>query len=122
LYEQFADEIMDDILELPGFLSFHFSDGLTGIGWGIVYLLKEKFIEGVVDDILFDVDKKLEELDSRNQIFLQDYSLYLSMRKRYSKQNDKEYLSTPNYDERQILEQVWKTCFCQIYTNKSDSL
>lgn len=46
LYEQFADEILESIMELPDDLSLDLSDGLCGIGWGITYLLRERFITG----------------------------------------------------------------------------
>lgn len=113
LYEQFADEIMDSVLELPDSLSFRFSDGLTGIGWGITYLLKEKFIEGNIDDILSEVDMKLREIDLRDEMIVIDHSNYLNIRKNYIRQNAKEHLSDSIYSVDNILEHIWQNCFCQ---------
>ena len=52
MYERFADEVVDSVLELSNELPMRFSDGLTGIGWGITYLLLEEFIAGDIDEIL----------------------------------------------------------------------
>lgn len=112
LYEQFADEIMDTVLELPESLSFHFSDGLTGIGWGIAYLLKEKFIEGDIDDILSEVDMKLKKIDTDDKNFEVDYSAYSAIKRIYMERNAGGYLSIPTYSEDNILEEIWKSCLC----------
>lgn len=58
LYEQFADEILESIMELPDDLSLDLSDGLCGIGWGITYLLRERFITGEIKDVLSDIDTR----------------------------------------------------------------
>ena len=59
LYERFADEVVDSVLELSNELPMRFSDGLTGIGWGITYLLLEEFIAGDIDEILSEIDSVL---------------------------------------------------------------
>lgn len=114
LYEQFADEIMDSVLTLPDSLSFRFSDGLTGIGWGITYLLKEGFIEGDIDDILSEVDMKLMGIDPQDEAIATDRSIYLSIRRNYIKQNEKKQVYDSVYSEDKIVEQIWKNCFYQI--------
>jgi len=37
-------------------------NGLLGIGWGISYLYQQKFICGDINDVLSEIDKKVEEL------------------------------------------------------------
>lgn len=107
LYEQFAEEMMDTILELPDSLPFRFADGLTGIGWGITYLLREKFIEGDIEEILSEVNEKLSNIKSHNAAYKEDYALYSAMRMNYKKAVVKKDLS---YDEGKILGQIWNSC------------
>ena len=83
LYEQFADEILESIMELPDDLSLDLSDGLCGIGWGITYLLRERFITGEIKDVLSDIDIKIQETEILNDDTLKDYHTYLMFRKEY---------------------------------------
>ena len=78
LYEQFADEILESIMELPDDLSLDLSDGLCGIGWGITYLLRERFITGEIKDVLSDIDIKIQETEILNDDTLKDYHTYKS--------------------------------------------
>ena len=78
LYEQFADEILESIMELPDDLSLDLSDGLCGIGWGITYLLRERFITGEIKDVLSDIDIKIQETienNNSNELVLADTRL-----------------------------------------------
>lgn len=103
LYEQFADEIIDSVLELPNDLSFNFSNGLSGIGWGIVYLLRNGFIEGDINDMLFDIDNKFKESGVSESD--DDYSAYLYMRKGKTK------------NESEILKNIWDSCLCSSFSD-----
>lgn len=47
-------------------------NGLCGIGWGIEYLLQNKFIEGSADDVLAEIDDKLLAYNLNK---ISDYSL-----------------------------------------------
>ena len=59
-YEDFADALIDDIYEdISSISSLDFATGLTGIAWGMLYLIKNKFIEGNHDIILKDIDDKI---------------------------------------------------------------
>lgn len=81
LYEHTKNEILldsvYDLLELilskinKG-LSFSFSNGLSGIGWGIEYLIQHKLVEGESVEICEEIDKKIMETDPRRIV---DYSL-----------------------------------------------
>lgn len=111
LYEQFADDILDSILELPDTLSFRLSDGLSGIGWGITYLLTESFIIGDIEDILFEVDMKIKEINILDKDEMDDYQTYLKFRENYMNTKKKRQVSDISYKEDYILNQIWKSCF-----------
>lgn len=64
VYEEFAGELLDEIFdEVHDGISVNFENGLSGIGWGILYLLKNKFIAGNPNDILEDIDMKIMEVN-----------------------------------------------------------
>lgn len=64
IYEDFAGDLLDEIyedisLETPITLS----NGVCGIGWGIIYLYQQGFITGDVAEALFEIDQKVMECD-----------------------------------------------------------
>lgn len=105
LYRQFADELIDSIIELPNDISMRLSDGLCGIGWGICYLLRKKFIVGDVDKILFYLD----EIISNTSVSTEDKSIYL----KYRKSCLSEFSKTIYNEENKILSRIWKTNLCE---------
>lgn len=113
LYEQFADEILESIMELPDNLSLDLSDGLCGIGWGITYLLRERFITGEIKDVLSDIDIKIQETEILNDDTLKDYHTYLMFRKEYIEEDAQRDLSYSPYRESYIQKKIWETCFSQ---------
>ncbi len=58
-YRDFAGDMLDGVLRTAGTTSNDFENGLTGIGWAVNYLLKNNLVEGEVNDVLQDVDKKI---------------------------------------------------------------
>lgn len=80
-YEHTKNEIFSDfvfdLLELvisktnKG-LPFSFSNGLSGIGWGIEYLIQHKLVEGESVDICEEIDHKIMETDPKRIL---DFSL-----------------------------------------------
>lgn len=102
LYEQFADEILESIMELPDNLSLDLAYGLCGIGWGIIYLHRKKFIVGDLEDILSDIDSKILQ----NETFDTDCITYLKTRGIYPMSELNESLN----NEREILRLIWETC------------
>jgi len=71
-YEDFAEELLNDICEnINSDLSIDFENGLTGIAWGIEYLVQNEFIEGNTSDILFEINKIIIE---RDPLRMQDVS------------------------------------------------
>lgn len=66
IYDEFAGELLDEIYEeINDNVSLDFENGLTGIGWGIEYLLQNGFMEGDSDEILCQIDEKVMERDMR---------------------------------------------------------
>lgn len=58
-YENYAGELIDEMYEeITDNTLWDFENGLAGIGWGIEYMVQNKFIEA-------DTDEVLEEFDSR---------------------------------------------------------
>lgn len=64
VYEEFAGELLDEIFnEIHDNIGMDFENGLSGIGWGILYLLENQYIAGHPNDILEDIDMKLMEVN-----------------------------------------------------------
>lgn len=56
-YKQIAEKLLDDIVNnLSDTMDITVESGLAGMSIGISHLIKEKFIEGDINDILEDVD------------------------------------------------------------------
>lgn len=56
MYTVAADSMLDDIIES---LSSNENETLAGIGWGVQYLIKNKFVEGDPDEVLSEIDDRL---------------------------------------------------------------
>ena len=71
VYEKMADTLIDRIYTQfkPG-ISFSMIDGSASIGIGLSYLLRNHFIEGNIDNILQDLDRKL--LDSSEDVLFKE--------------------------------------------------
>lgn len=64
LYEEYAGDLLDEIFEdIHAGFALDFENGLSGIGWGILYLLKNEFMEGDPDEVLSDIDQKIREVN-----------------------------------------------------------
>jgi lantibiotic modifying enzyme len=60
IYENYAEELIDEIFdEINTEISWNFADGLTGIGWGIEYLVQNKFLYADADEVLNEIDLKI---------------------------------------------------------------
>lgn len=63
LFEDFAGELLEDIYsDIHSEVNIYMSGGLCGIGWGILYLIKNKFVEGNIDEVLRDIDERIMEI------------------------------------------------------------
>lgn len=100
LYEDYAGELLDEIYEeINTSTPVNFENGLTGIGWGIEYLVKNGFVQADTDEALEEVDTIVCRnslyrpflLESRNDFF--GYGLYFLARLR-ERGNDSDNLNT----------------------------
>jgi len=63
-YGDFAGLLIDDIFEdIHNQMPISFDKGLTGIGWGVEYILKNQFVEGDSFDILEAIDRYIMSRD-----------------------------------------------------------
>lgn len=77
LYEKCAGDLMDELFEdLSEDTPVDFEDGLSGIGWGILWLLNHDYMEGDPNEVLADIDRKIMECDLRR---VQDGSFRLGL-------------------------------------------
>lgn len=64
IYEDFAGDLLDEIYEdISIETPITLSDGVCGIGWGIIYLYQHGFIAGDVAEALFEIDQKVMQYD-----------------------------------------------------------
>ena len=61
-YKILADRLMESVIIIPADISYRFSDGLCGIGWALLYLIKNNFVE-VEEEILVELDRQLMDFD-----------------------------------------------------------
>lgn len=56
-YEIHADHLIEDVVDgINRSIPCDFENGLTGIAWGVEYLVRNSFLEGNTDEILSEVD------------------------------------------------------------------
>jgi glycosyltransferase involved in cell wall biosynthesis len=73
IFWELSEELLDKFCtSLNIYQSYCFNTGLTGIGWGISYLYQNKFIDGNINEILEEIDKKVMEA---NPIKIDDLSI-----------------------------------------------
>ena len=73
VYEDTADELMNELHEeINSVQATGFASGLSGIGWGIEYLIQAGFFEADSMEICREIDKKIME---RDILRITDYSL-----------------------------------------------
>jgi len=62
IYRSYCDMLFDNIYRRIDHGSSHsFFRGLSGIGWGIEYLVKNKLANGDTDELLGDIDSMIIE-------------------------------------------------------------
>ena len=73
VYEDTADELMDELKkEIHKELPIGFASGVSGIGWGIEYMIQNRFVNDDSLKVCNAMDKKIMEKDPRR---ISDYSL-----------------------------------------------
>lgn len=107
LYTQLADELLDQVTNdifIEG--SVGFGRGMAGIAWGIHHLIETNFVEGDVNELLYELDAYLMQRDPRRIIDLSfDSGMsgvyhYIKTRLQYAKVND---FCTP-FDEMYLFD------------------
>jgi len=100
-YTQYAETLLDEIYESLSIDSpTNFSQGLSGIGWAIEYLVQEEYVEGNADEILYEIDNavlkeitKPEALELGLDFGLVGYLLYLIQRLKNEKKTKDTLIS-----------------------------
>jgi hypothetical protein len=60
IYEIYAGNLVDDIYnEISDGTPLDFYDGITGVGWGIEYLIQQGFVEADRDEVLESLDQTI---------------------------------------------------------------
>jgi hypothetical protein len=71
IYEDYAGELVDEIYEeINTSTPVNFENGLTGIGWGIEYLVKNKFVQADTDEALAEIDNAIYRHRINNPILI----------------------------------------------------
>ncbi len=91
IFEDYMELLLKDIyIGVNEGFSIDLQEGLCGIGWGIVYLLKNGFLEGEPSAIFRAIDSRLLSLNlSDEECKRRDISFYIS-----------ERISLGDYDKR----------------------
>ena len=119
LYEDFAVELFNEICEDVSIdTPIGLRDGLCGIGWGILFLHKEGFIDNSPDELLADIDAQIMEFhllrirDLSLETGFQGIALYVSERLSTS--------TTSPFDDL-FIEEFKRKCL-EVGWNKLDSV
>ena len=138
LFEEFAEELVDQITQnISVNTPIDFSTGLTGITWGLQYLVNNGFIESdndvfeELDNEIFQLDRKTPKLKknyndfdghliyyhskAKNDIWNEEvFNLLWTDLKQELIDNDAEKISSPEYALSQIwfLTEIRKKIFC----------
>lgn len=91
LYEEFAGKLLEDVYtKIHNRLPIDFENGYSGIGWAILYLLKNQFVVGEPKDILTDLDREVVKCnlkyltDNSFETGADGVSYYINCRLKYS--------------------------------------
>lgn len=83
IFGDYAGELIDEIYEeINTNTPVDFANGLTGIGWGIEYLVKKKFVQADTDEALSEIDNAIYRSRINSPILINDskdffgYGLY----------------------------------------------
>ena len=100
IFEDYAGELIDEIYEgINNSTPIDFTNGLTGIGWGIEYLVKNKYVEADTDEALSEIDNSVYRNSLYRPFLLENdkhlfgYGLYYIARLREN-ENDDDNLNT----------------------------
>lgn len=87
IFDEYAGELLDEIYEeINATTPVNFENGLTGIGWGIEYLVKNKYVQADTDEALEEIDNLIYRIRLQSPLLIKDgndmfgYGLYYIMR------------------------------------------
>lgn len=83
-YKKFAEDLMEDIyMDISSVSTLSFCNGLSGIAWGILYLIEHEYMTGNADIVLKDIDEIIISncLEHKN-VCIEDIYPYISYRLR----------------------------------------
>lgn len=103
LYEQYAEELLDVIINTMALRPLGIRKGLSGIAWGIVYLHRENFLEGNYHEILEEVD---DYLKANVQEAEKDILSYFAYRDGTNPNKDM-------YSKKEIIDLIWSN-WCKV--------
>lgn len=99
IYTDTADLLLDEIIES---LSSNENDVLAGIGWGIQYLIKNKFVEGDPDEVLAEIDERMQQvLENQEGLQIEKYRKIIA-KNNFSLSMDGYILSRVNSKVRNV--------------------
>lgn len=61
-YKALADRLMTSVLVISSDFSYRFSNGLSGVGWGLLHLMRKGFVQ-IDEDVWAELDKRLMTFD-----------------------------------------------------------
>lgn len=66
VYTEAGEELLDTLwTQMHAEMPFHFDSGLSGIGWGVEYLLQNGFIGGDGNEVCEEIDRKIMQINLR---------------------------------------------------------
>lgn len=64
IYLDLAGDLLDEIIsKIDMHMPINYENGLCGIGWGIEYLIRQKYMFGNSDEILEELDARVMQID-----------------------------------------------------------
>lgn len=101
--EEFAGTLIDHIYrDMSSSTPLDFENGLSGIGWGLIYLVKNGFIEGDLNVVLEEIDNAISRENNREVESDPGISRYLLARKSDSVPDIKELLALIRTNENVV--------------------
>ena len=115
VYEDFANELLNDLYdEISVDMPLNFEYGLSGIGWGLHYILQNQFVEGDVDIVLSEIDNKIMEC---NLCRMQDETMKTGSKGILCYINKRIFCNSDFFETSFVLEIEKiksKMCFCDL--------
>ncbi|MGE5458043.1 MAG: hypothetical protein ACM3RX_06790 [Methanococcaceae archaeon] len=79
IFEEYADELIDETYSEINFNTpVNLADGLTGIGWGIEYLVNKGFVQADTDDALSEIDAAVYRIRLNTPVLVNPHDSFFS--------------------------------------------